>query len=227
VRATTPSLSNLAAALAAALVLAACGSDATPRGEVRVVAARAALGEGAARAAVTVSAGDGPAFPDIVAPLVEDADEFHLFLSGIPAGSGRRFEIQAWDEGGALVARGVGQADVDPGATAAVAVLVNPASVLAQAAAMTATVPVLDLLGASATSARPGGTVTLQVSAHDPGGGDLTYRWTTTCGAFDDPARPAVTWTAPQAAGTCDVGLTVASGGSSVQVGVAIDVGPP
>jgi hypothetical protein len=173
---------------------------------------------------VTVSPGDGSPFPPLVAELASTGEGFDGFLTGVPAGAGRLFEIDAYDQGGTLVARGAGKGDVEAGATAEIAILIQPDAV----ATVVSAVPVFDLLAASATRVGAGGAVTLQASAHDPASTDrVAYRWTATCGSFDDPTRPSVTWTAPGDFARCDLALAVTSGGGVVQVGLAIVVAGP
>ncbi len=210
---------------AAVAFVAACGGLPGPTGDVHVAASRDALGATAARVTVTVTAGDGPAFPALVAPLSVEDGVFEGWLSDVPAGPGRLFEIAAYDLAGVPIARGTGKGDVVAGAMAAISVIVGPCATPAVAAA----VPVLDLLAASATEAAPGGVIVLRASAHDPAASDgVAYRWDATCGTFDDPAAAAVAWTAPASAGRCDLSLTVsAARGGSVTVGLAVAVLEP
>ncbi len=199
----------------------ACGDGAAPSGAARLSVSRATLDLSVERVIVTISKGDGPEFPALVTPLTDAGGEFRGFLSDVPAGPGRQFDVVGYDASGAPIARGAGKGDILPGAVASVSVLVEPSS---GAIPFTNALPVFDLLAASATEVPPGGAVTLQASARDPDlGGAVAYRWAATCGAFDDPRHPTVTWTAPASEGSCDLSLTVTDGsGGSATVNLVV-----
>jgi hypothetical protein len=160
---------------------------------------------------LTVSQGDDAWFAPIVAPLSADAGgRWTGFATGIPSGHGRLFSVEARDDGGGLAYSGTARSDVVPAATASVALMLDPA---AGAIPWFNTAPIIDSLTASATQARPGETVTLQATAHDLDVGDLVgYAWAASCGSFDLPASPLVSWVAPAGPGGCRITITVSDG---------------
>jgi hypothetical protein len=152
----------------------------------------------------------------------------------IPAGNNRTFSAQAFDASGTK--RFEGQAtgiSITAGQTVAVSLLLQEVAT----APFENTVPVIDALNVSASSVLPGGSLELQVNAHDPNPGDtLTYAWTATAGTFSSSTSTTPTWTAPQRQGpvTLTVRVTDSRGASAsldanVQVrsntgGVDVDV---
>jgi len=70
--------------------------------------------------------------------------------------------------------------------------------------------PVIDDLRADPTPVPPGGQSRISVSAHDPDGDPLTYRWSTTGGRLSGTTGSGdKIWTAPNTSGTYTVTLSV------------------
>jgi hypothetical protein len=201
-------------------------------------AARIAISTGAlaavGRVVVTISRGDGPDFLPFEIALADTGTSWSGFTTGVPVGAGRQFDVLAQDASGAPLLAGSAKADVAPSGITYVAMLLEPA---ATPAAYAAGAPVIDLLTASSTVVSPGGAIRLDAAAHDPAGAAVTYRWSasclrdpaclsaTNCGAFDSASSPTASWTAPGAADTCQLSLTVQSDPLlSVTTTLAIDV---
>lgn len=214
-----------AALLVAAAVLGAgCAADVPAGGEgaVRLAVSGAAPGVDVAAVIVTVGKGAGPDFPPMVEALGGAGAGWSAFLTGIPAGPARLFDVVAYDASGAARYRGSSSSDVEPGQVAEVAVLLTDAP----AAPFQNSAPVIDALWASQTVAAPYGGVQLGVLAHDSDPADvIAVRWWATCGTLDAAAAAAVTWTAPATPGGCDVGVTVSdTSAASVATFVHLDV---
>jgi hypothetical protein len=221
----TPRRCSLTLAGIVLLVLAlGAGCGGTERGgAARLAISGAALSAGLTKMVVTISRGSGPDFAPLVETLSTAGTNGSAFISGIQAGTGRQFDVVGYDSSGQPLCSGSAQSDIVPGAMATVFLVLEPAPgpVIQQYAA-----PVIDFLSASQTLVARGGTATLGASAHDPDAADtVSYQWAATCGTFDDARKPAVAWTAPNAAGSCQVSLTAADGrGASVQASLPIEV---
>jgi hypothetical protein len=65
--------------------------------------------------------------------------------------------------------------------------------------------------------------------AHDPDPAlTLAYAWAASCGQFDAATSPIVTWSAPAAAGSCTLTLSVNNGlGAATVVQLAVAVRAP
>jgi hypothetical protein len=205
-------------------LLAACGNSHLAGGGQQGVAAARFTISTAALAAVsqvvgTISKGDGPDFPAFEIALTDTGTSWSAFTTGVPPGAGRQFDVLALDATGAPLLASSAKADVAPSGIAYVAMVLQPAT---PPAAYAAAAPVIDLLTASSTLVIPGGAVHLDAVAHDPvAGAAVTYRWSascqgdpaclsaTGCGTFDSTSAAAVSWTAPGAADTCQLSLTV------------------
>ncbi len=236
----TPRRASRALLLSLALVAGCAGPHLADGDQGQgVAAARFAISTGAlasvGRVVVTISRGDGPDFPPFEIALIDTGTSWSGFTTGVPVGAGRQFDVLAQDASGAPLLAGSAKADVAPSGIAYVAMLLQPAPAPAAYAAGT---PVLDLLTASSTVVGPGGAIRLDAAAHDPAAGTaVTYHWSasclrdpaclsaTGCGTFDNAAAPAAVWTAPGAADTCQLSLTVQSDPLlSVTTTLAIDV---
>lgn len=194
-----------------------------------------AIGEGAARLAVTgapagvqvasvivtVTSGGGPDLAAFSEPLAGADGSWRAFLTGIPAGPARRFDVVAYDATGAPRYQGAASSDVTAGEVVDVAVMLTDVpSPYVNAA------PVIDALWSSRTQVPPGGDVQLGVLAHDPDAGDaIVAGWASSCGTITQPTGATVTWIAPAGVGHCDVRVTVVdTQGASVSAFVTIDV---
>jgi hypothetical protein len=232
--------------LSALLCVGCLGTISEDRAGAAVVSASgsALVQTGVQSLALTIGPGVGAPFAPIVAlasPSGEGA--WTVFVTGIPAGAGRTFHLEACDIDGpcdATVARahhlfaGDAMATVSAGATAQVYVLLEQ---LGAPESFVNLAPVLDSLTASAAVVAPGAQVALGVRAHDPdpAGGAPGTLWRASCGALAGAATTAdVRWTAPteSRAQTCALEVTVseccgsASTGTSVTASLGIRVVP-
>ncbi|HEX8971355.1 hypothetical protein [Oryzihumus sp.] len=224
-----PAGASLLAALLA-LTLAACGrsggtAPAATSGSARLVAAcQGSACASVARVTITVSKGDGSDFTPITADLAQGSGQWSARIDQIPAGSGRRFDAVAYDQGGAKLYVGAGKTDIVAGATALVSMVLRsptPPPPLENA------VPLIDSLSSSRELVAPGATIQVNVWAHDPNPADvLTYQWRSSCGgSFDDAGKAAPRWTAPAAEGTCPLTVTVSDDhGAAVSATLTITV---
>ncbi|MBK9517525.1 MAG: hypothetical protein IPO09_09270 [Anaeromyxobacter sp.] len=106
-------------------------------------------------------------------------------------------------------------AGVDVSAPSHVAVAVVPAP----------PAPALSGLAAPEGQVLVNAKLAFAVTAVDPAGGELTYLWETSAGAFTGQGTPAIAWVAPATAGNAVIKVTVtsSSGGVAVdQVNVAV-----
>ncbi len=209
--------------LAALLAGAGCAGEAPAAGEgtARLAVSGAPAGVLVASVVVTVTGGGGPDFPAFAEALASADGSWGGYLTGIPAGPARRFEVVAYDAAGAPRYRGAASSDVAASEVVDVAVVLTDApSPYVNAA------PRIDALWTSQTQVTPGGDVQLGVLAHDPDAGDaISVGWTASCGTIAAPAAATVTWTAPAGVGPCDVIVTVTdTRGASVSAFVTIDV---
>jgi hypothetical protein len=199
----------IAAALALAAAAAGCtgGGEAPSSGTARVrVQLRNAFASAIARVTLSVSPGDGPDFTPIAVDLRRSGAAWEGFVTGIPAGPGRRFDADALDAGGESLYDGWAKGDVVAGGSTAVAIELRPRD----PPPFENAIPVIDYLAASAVTVRPLGTIAVRVSAHDPDPGDAVgYRWASTCGTFDAPSQPEAVWIAPLVDGPCELSITV------------------
>jgi hypothetical protein len=188
--------------------------------------ATAALLSNVAEVDLTVSAGGGPFFEPFTMPLSQAQDSWTVFLTAIPPGPQRQFDVAAYDASHVLVQTGSGRVDVVAGETALVLLTlgsnVPPAPFQNQA-------PVIDFLTASSASAPPGASVRLGMSAHDPDPLDMvTESWAATCGTLSAAGGSVTTWTAPATYGRCQISATASDDrGATVTLYLAIDVVPP
>lgn len=208
--------------LAALLAGAGCSAPAAGEGTARLAVSGAPAGVQVASVVVTVTGGGGPDFPAFAEALASVDGSWGGYLTGIPAGPARRFEVVAYDAAGAARYRGVASSDIEAGAVSDVTILLTDAP----APPFQNSAPVIDALWTSQTLVAPAGTVQLGVLAHDPDPGDsLAARWWATCGTLDVPSATTVTWTAPATTGGCDVGVTVSDAtAASVTAFVHLDV---
>jgi len=191
-------------------------------GAARVAVSAAALSADVAEIIVTVSPGDGPGFTPFQAAMSNSPDGWSAFISGIPVGPGRLFEVAANNAAHQTLYSGSAKTDIVAGSPATVVIMLggsatNPYQDNA---------PVIDFVVASQSAVPPSATVRLGISAHDPDPGDVvSFQWAANCGTFDDTTKTSVTWTAPAVAGRCQISATASDNrGASVTVYLAIDV---
>jgi hypothetical protein len=226
---TRPMAGHLLLALGFALALAGCaggaGTETPGDASARVAVSTSALSAAVGKVEVTVSKGAGtPDFTPITVSLSQVGATWSGFITGITAGTGRQFDVVAFDASGAQVATGSGRADVVAAGTATVAIVLSantPGNPYQNSA------PVIDFISASETLVQAGAKVRLQALAHDPDPTDaISYAWIATCGTIASPASPAVEWIAPAAPGSCQISLVVNDNrGASVAAYLVIEVG--
>ncbi len=179
---------------------------------------------GVARVTVAVGPGGGSYFPTILAQLSPAAgSEWTAFLTGIPAGMGRTFDLVAYDGGGIALLRGGAQADVLPGATTGIAAVLQE---MAPPGGPVTSTPVINFLSVSPAIVAPGGTALLMAAVGPaPAGEILSYWWQATCGTFADPTQLTAIWTAPSTADVrCLVTFTAATASTSTSVELSMSV---
>jgi hypothetical protein len=210
-----------------ALALAAAGCSQAPAsnaGTARFALSSALLAPGVVEVIVTVGPGGGTAFTPFSVNLSNVQGTWSGFITNIPAGSQRSFDVVANDAAHVTLQSGTARADVVAGQSAMVVVNLGsavPSDPFANKA------PVIDYVSASQTSVLPGGTVRLAISAHDPDQDPMTILWSAACGTIDAPASTVVTWTAPATTGPCQITAKASDNrGASVSVYLALDVPP-
>ncbi|MFL5352545.1 PKD domain-containing protein [Archangium sp.] len=154
---------------------------------------------------VTVSAADMPAR---TSELVKTNNQWSGLVGKLPAGTGRTFSAEAFNSSGTkLYAGSATSVTILARQTTAVSITlqeVSPAAPFSNAA------PIISSLSAAPGTVEPGGSVTLNASASDANPGDtLTYAWSAPSGTFAQAASLSTTWTAPAAAATVPLTLTV------------------
>ena len=215
-------------ALLAALAVAGCAGrpgGAAGEASARIAVSASALATSIARVDVTVGPGTGtPTFSPIAMTLSQTGTTWSGFITGIPAGTGRKFDVVALDATGTAVAAGGGTADVVAGGTATVAIALSTAG---PGTPYENAVPVIDSISASETLVRPGATVRLRVSAHDPDPNDtVSYAWMATCGSIASPASSSIDWVAPASVGSCQVSVAVSDNrGASAAAFLVVNLG--
>jgi len=224
-------------AIAAAAVVAALGSGcsgavntAETAGFARIAIAGRNLS--AANVSLTISPGtQGSQFTPITENLTQSGGNWTAYVTGIPIGNGRQFDVKGTDSSGNTLFTGTGHADITAGGVATVVIAINSGT---GGPPVNTSAPVISYISASATLVAPSGTVRLGASATDPSdpNATITYSWTAVCGTFDAHTGSAVTWTAPSAVpstpgGGCQISLTVANThtGSSVTASIVVSVG--
>jgi len=223
----TRSLSSWALCAVVCLAFAGQGCERHARegtGGARIaIASDALLPSTVAEVVVTVSPGAGPAFTPFSVTLSQTSGGWSGFITGIPAGPQRLFEVSANDASHAQLYAGSARADIVAGASAVVIINLGqstPGNGVDDAA------PVIDYVSASQSAVPPGGKVRLGISAHDPDPLDtVTLQWSASCGTFDATTASVVTWTAPGTAQRCQITATASDNrGASVSLYLTIDV---
>jgi hypothetical protein len=195
-------------------------------GSIRVGVSSAALLSNVTSVVLTVRPGGGPGFTPFTLPLSQSQDSWTAFITSVPPGPQRLFEIAAYDAAQVLVQSGSASVDVVSGETALV--IINLQSTIPPDPFQNYA-PVIDFMTASAPSAPPGGTVRLGMSAHDPDPLDtVAVSWAATCGTLAGASTSVAIWTAPATLGRCQISATARDGrGASTTLFLALDVVPP
>jgi uncharacterized protein YjiK len=211
----------LAAITVGCLATAACNHQNAPQGsaEIHVLALSSA---DVTTVQLTVS-GVALAHPRVFS-LFKQGSQWGGTVGGLPVATGYTFTASA---------SGAGNTELYHGQTSGVSVTadqvatvvitaqqVNPPPPYANA------VPVIDSLVISSTNLAPGDVATVKAVAHDPNPGDsLTIAWTSTGGAFANPAAAHTTFSAPPAAGSYTLTLTASDDhGASASATVTVYV---
>jgi len=199
------------------------GGQGFPDGGAQVsVVAPMLICENVASVVVTVT---GPGItPAIVADLVGADCQWDGTIDPIPAGGSRVFTARAYDAGDVLKYEGQATGvTITGGAVAQVTILLQQTDPVDP---FDNTAPFIDAIVASASEVVPGGSIDIEVQAHDVNADDtLSYLWTATGGTFSTPALAATAWTAPASEGVQYLTIKVTdSHGAAVDVRVGIVV---
>ncbi|MCY1042875.1 PKD domain-containing protein [Corallococcus sp. bb12-1] len=196
--------------LAAAVTLAGCGASSAETletGDVRFMGSlpQALAGDEVSRVTVTLTASG---VPTSTTALTRVDGTWSGTLYQVPVGTQRTFTAEAFGADGSLRYRGQATGvTITAGTTAVVAITLQSLQV---GGAFDNTAPIIDSLVASASTVLPGGSLSLQATAHDPDTSDtFSYAWTATDGTFGSPGAGATIWTAPTTAGSYALTLTV------------------
>ncbi|MBE4751375.1 PKD domain-containing protein [Corallococcus sp. ZKHCc1 1396] len=166
---------------------------------------QALAGDEVSRVTVTLTASGVPTSTTV---LTRAEGAWSGAIYQIPVGTNRTFTAEAFASDGSLRYRGqaTGVA-ITSGSTAMVAITLQS---LQSGGTFDNTAPIIDSLVASSSSVLPGGTLSLQATAHDPDASDtIAFAWTTTDGTFGSPGSGSTTWTAPTTAGSYALTLIV------------------
>jgi len=169
---------------------------------------------------ITVSA---PDMQPRTEPLVKTNNQWSGTLGKLPAGTGRTFSAEAFNTSGTKLYAGTATGSVLARQTTTVSITlqeVNPPAPFANAA------PVITSLSAAPGTVEPNGTVVLTASASDANAGDtLTSAWSAPSGTFAQSGSLATSWTAPAAAATVPLTLTVTdSKGATARITFNVNV---
>ncbi len=201
-------------ATAVAALSTACDVPEEAKGNVKAGANFQSALQVISKATLTIGPGTGtPSFNPIVAEMTQDTTDSNwtAYVQGIPAGSSRTFHIDAFDDStpANVLYSGDATSEIIVGATANVFMLLQAAN---SGGDLDGQILSIDRLTATADVVAVGTPVFFSVAAHDLAGDRLTYRWTSSCGAFADPATTTPTWTAPTTVpsnGSCQIEITV------------------
>ncbi|RKG63263.1 PKD domain-containing protein [Corallococcus sp. CA054B] len=214
-------------ALISAVVSAtACDNGSEPEretGNVRFVSAvpQALAGDEITRVTVTLTASGVPSATTV---LTKGTEGWSGTMYQVPAGPQRTFTAEAFAADGALRYRGAASdVTITAGTTSVVAITLQALDVPGP---FDNSAPCIDSLVASASTVLPGGTISLQATAHDPDASDtITYAWTAADGTFGSPTLTSTTWTAPATPGVYALTLTVTdSRGATATIRIDITV---
>lgn len=149
--------------------------------------------------------------PGIESAIVHDLSEYDGSWQGIigeiPAGVGRTFTAQAFDDEGEVVYEGqTTDVIIAPDERVIVHILLQqetPPEPFENSA------PIIDGLALSSAEVAPLDTVILSVTAHDPDPDDvISFEWTSSDGVFSDETSPTPVWTAPATEGALELTIT-------------------
>ncbi|NNB85442.1 Kelch repeat-containing protein [Corallococcus exiguus] len=204
----------------------ACDTGGEPEretGNVRFVSAvpQALAGDEITRVTVTLTASGVPSATTV---LTKGTDGWSGTMYQVPAGTQRTFTAEAFAADGALRYRGAASdVTITAGTTSIVAITLQA---LNGPGPFDNSAPCIDSLVASASSILPGGSISLQATAHDPDASDsITYAWTSADGTFGSPTLTSTTWTAPVTPGVYGLTLTVTdSRGATATIRIDITV---
>jgi hypothetical protein len=217
-------------ALAFAAVLASCAGQSKPASDTGSVqlAVTNVPPSGVASVKLVVSGGGlGSATRTETFTVGGSTATLNKLLTGLPAGTGYKFEATAYAaDGTTALYKGSATADVTANNITDVIIVLlelNLPPPYANAA------PVIDSVVLSSSTVAPGGTVSVQVTAHDPNSGDtISYAWTDTAGSFANSAAASTTWTAPASTGDVSLTITVSDNrGASASIQATIQVRTP
>ncbi|MCY1042874.1 kelch-like protein [Corallococcus sp. bb12-1] len=192
-------------------------------GDVRFISAvpQALAGDEVTRVTVTLTA---PGVATSTTVLTKSTDSWSGTLYQVPAGTQRTFTAEAFAADGSLRYRGAAtDVTITAGTTSVVAITLQALNVPGP---FDNSAPCIDSLVASASTVLPGGTLSLQATAHDADTSDtFTYAWTATGGTFGSATLATTTWTAPATAGVVTLTLTVTdSRGATAVIRINITV---
>jgi hypothetical protein len=165
--------------------------------------------------------------PGILTPLKTELTQvggvWQGTLADIPAGTDRVIEGFAYDAASVVLYRGsTGALTIGAGETVSVNLMlqsVKPPPPYENEA------PRLDSVVVSANVVRPGGSITLTATAHDPNGDALSYAWTASAGTFSAASSTTTSWTAPTTEGVQTLRLQVTDArGTSVSASLEVSV---
>ena len=159
---------------------------------------------------VTITISGANISPNIVQELVKVGNQWKGIIGKIPAGSGRTFLAQAYDNtaGGNLIYEGTTtNVTITKNQTTTAVILLQQKTAPDP---FSNAVPVINSLVASANAVGFGETVNLDVNASDPNTGDtLTYTWSSSAGTFSSTSTTSTVWTAPSTPGLYTINIEV------------------
>lgn len=213
------------AALLVVSVSAGCGKQEGVTQEAGSAEVRATFAQELAVTDVTgvrVSVtGEGISTP-ITSELSKVGSAWQGTIASIPAGTGRIFAASAYNASGTVLYQGSSApTSIASGAKVSVALTLQQVT---PTPPYQNEPPVIDSVVVSSSTVRPGATLTLAASAHDPNGDALSYSWTAPAGTFSSPAANTTSWTAPTTEGVQRLRLEVTDA-KGTSVSVSFDIG--
>jgi YVTN family beta-propeller protein len=201
-----------------ATLWASCSSPEGGGGAEILVVSQAATASDVVRVTLTIS---GAGMTDRVVELAKLGNAWRGTVTGIPAGTNRTFQANAYDAGDVLIFAGSVVADVSPTGVLQVMIVAQEiVSVTPQNHS-----PMLLGLVASTGAVAPLGTVHFKASVGDPDGNPINVNWTAPDGSFSAANALETDWTAPAAENTyaINIGLNDGNGGTaSGQINITV-----